>query len=433
MKKILVLGSGGREHVIAETLARSRQSVQLIGYGSNNNPGLLNLCEHYEIGNLNNFSHIQKTVREHNVDWAIIGPETPLANGIRDFLNQLDVLVVGPTKKAAQLESSKGFARNLLNKYGIPGNPRFQIFRSEAGIKEFLTELGENYVIKADGLMGGKGVKVAGDHLNNHEEAINYSLFCIKNCGQVIIEEKLIGQEFSLMSLTDGQTLSDFPPVQDHKRAYEFDQGPNTGGMGSYSDSNHLLPFLSQQDLQKAHEINRAVIEALKQEISEPYQGILYGGFMLTKNDVHLIEYNVRFGDPEAMNILPILESDFADCCEAIFSNSLKEIPLKFASKATVCKYLVPEGYPDHPLKNVPIEINNFPSNVRLYYASVDQKKNGLYLCGSRALGIVGIADNLESAQSQVESAIGNIKGPLFHRRDIGTKALIQQKIAQME
>jgi phosphoribosylamine--glycine ligase len=230
------------------------------------------------------------------------------------------------------------------------------------------------------------------------------------------------------MSFCDGVHVSDMPPVQDHKRAFEGNTGPNTGGMGSYSDANGLLPFLVQKDLDDAHEITVQVAAALKKETGVMFKGIMYGGFMKTKNGVKLIEYNARFGDPESMNVLPILKTDFVSVCEAILDGTLDKLKIEYEKKATVCKYLVPEGYPEKPRAGERIVIASEAkqsNEAKMYYSSVDQKADGLYTSSSRAIAFVGIADTLEQAEKIAESACSGVKGPVFHRKDIGTRALI--------
>ena len=287
-------------------------------------------------------------------------------------------------------------------------------------------------MVKADGLKSGKGVKVSGDHLFTTDEGVAYAEQCLKEDGKVMVEEKFIGQEFSLMSFVDGENVASMPAVQDHKRAYDGDKGPNTGGMGSYSCADHSMPFLNASDLQDAHDINVAVAKAVYEETGVYYKGIMYGGFIAVKNGVRLIEYNVRFGDPEAMNVLPILRTDFSEICQAIIAGELKGMKIKFEKKATVCKYLVPDGYPDKPVKGVKIEIGDIPEGVKTYYASVDQRDDGLYLGGSRAVAFVGMADNLEDASAIATSALGSVKGPVFYRKDIGTKELIGKRVEMM-
>jgi len=199
--------------------------------------------------------------------------------------------------------------------------------------------------------------------------------------------------------------------------------------MGSYSCENHLLPFLKKEDVDKALEITKKVADAIYEETGEYYKGVMYGGFILTKDGIKLLEYNARFGDPEAMNILPILKTDFTSICQAIIVQELDRIKVEFEKKATVCKYVVPEGYPDNPIKNEKIEINEIKNNGKMYYASVEEKEDGLYMTGSRAIAFLGIGDNLEEAEKIAEEAVSGVKGKVFHRKDIGTKELIQKRI----
>jgi len=246
-------------------------------------------------------------------------------------------------------------------------------------------------------------------------------------------QEKFIGQEFSLMAFVDGKTVVSMPAVQDHKRAYDGDKGPNTGGMGTYSCENHSLPFLQESDVKDAQAINVAVAEALYKETGRYYKGIMYGGFIAVRDGVRLIEYNVRFGDPEAMNVLPILKTDFVDICLAMINGTLADLNVEFEKKATVCKYLVPEGYPDNPCKDKKVEVGVIPPQVKTYYASVDQREDGLYLSGSRAIAFVGIADSLDEASAIATSALGMVEGPVFYRKDIGTKELIDKRLKMMK
>lgn len=414
--KVLLIGSGGREHAIAAKLKANPQ-VELFCFASHLNPGIKKLGE-IKIGNIENIGEIVSYAQAIEPDWAIVGPEAPLAAGV---VNALAVPTIGPTKELAQLESSKAFARELLEKNNIPGNPRHKIFTHLQGAEEFMEELGE-FVIKPDGLTGGKGVKVKGDHFQTIEEALVYC----RDLDKFLIEEKLVGQEFSLMSFADGQHLVHMPLVQDHKRAFVNDQGPNTGGMGSYSCPDYSLPFLQPRDLQEAKKVNEAVLKVLP-----GLKGIMYGGFIAVKDGIRLLEYNVRFGDPEAMNVLVILQTDLAEICQAMLNGTLNKISVQFAPLATVCKYLVPEGYPDNPVKNVKIEIEKNCENI--YYASVEEKANSFYLKGSRAIAAVGVAETLEEAEQKAEREIEKIKGPLFHRPDIGTQELIQKRIVMMK
>lgn len=234
MTKILLIGNGAREHVIAETLKKSKHEVELFVVGKTKNPGLVNLAKEYLLADVTNKDAIRDFALRMQPDFAILGPEAPIAAGIADLLLQLEIHSVSPLQTVGRLESSKSFTRDLLEKYKIHGNPKFKTFTSDEGLEKFFDELEDNFVVKADGLKGGKGVKVSGDHLNGKAEGLAYARECLKESGRVVVEEKLIGQEFSLMSFCDGEHTAEMIAVQDHKRAYEGDKGPNTGGMGSY-------------------------------------------------------------------------------------------------------------------------------------------------------------------------------------------------------
>lgn len=429
--RILLVGNGAREHIMAEKLAASPKCKELIVFASALNPGIEKLSRVYHVGNTSDAKAVREFAEKYLPDFAIIGPENPIAAGVVDELMEANIPCASPTKKLGQLESSKAFTRALLEKYHVPGNPYFRTFESDEGMLDYAQSLGQ-FVVKADGLHGGKGVLVQGDHFETAEEGIEAAKKFIESDGYVIIEEKFIGQEFSLMSFVDGEHVVDMPPIQDHKRAFVGDKGPNTGGMGTYNYPKNL-PFLTDQDLKDAHEITVKVAAALKQELGVPYKGIMYGGFIAVRNGVRLIEYNARFGDPEAMNALSLLETDFVDVCLATINGTLDELKIKFAKKATVCKYVVPEGYPTNPRKGDRIEIWECPEDVHYYLASVDQREDGLHMLGSRAIAFVGIADTIEAAEQIAQKGVASVKGLVFFREDIGTQELIQKRVEMMK
>lgn len=432
--KVLIIGSGAREHAIARALQRSPQKPEIYCCATSHNPGIKKIVKEMWIGNSCNSNEILKQAQHWKIDIAIIGPEAPLEKGLANILWDHSIPTVGPKSKLAQLETSKAFTRNLLKKYNIHGSPLYQVFQDMSGVQEFLRKLGEgNYVIKANGLMGGKGVKVAGDHLHSFAEALQFCHEIIAAGQSFVIEEKLIGQEFSLLCFCDGNSLIPMPAVQDHKRAFVNDEGPNTGGMGSYSDANHRLPFLTEADIREANQINQSVLDALTSEYRERYIGILYGSFMATKHGVRLIEYNARFGDPEAMNVLAILKSDFLAICQAMVMGRLSPQLVQFENCATVCKYAVPEGYPDHPLKNFQINVSQVKNPDQLYFAAVDERDGQLFATGSRAVAVVGVAKTIAEAEKIAEEEIQLVKGSLFHRPDIGTEELIRKRVKQMQ
>lgn len=432
--KFLIIGSGAREHAIAAALHRSVQMPQIFCLGSSLNPGISALCIDYATGNISDPAFITHQAKEWKIEIAIVGPEAPLEQGVADALWALQIPTIGPKKTLARIETSKSFARDLMQKYQLPGLPRYRTFENMNGVDAFLHTFPEDgYVVKANGLMGGKGVKVAGVHLQSYAEALAFCEEIIATKQTIVIEEKLIGQEFSFMCFCDGETLVPMPIVQDHKRAFVGDVGPNTGGMGSYSDVNHRLPFLTEQDVADALVINHSVIRALTTETSEKYVGVLYGSFIATSNGVAVIEFNARFGDPESLNVLSILSSDFVELCRAWVSGRLHPELVRFEHQATVCKYAVPNGYPDAPIKNGVIELGELNPETHLYLAAVDLRNNQLIATGSRTAACVGVADSLNKAEHAAENAIRNIHGPVFHREDIGTAPLIQKCIDMMQ
>lgn len=437
-KKILLIGNGGREHALAKALARSPQKPEIYNFASAINPGIQKLCQKVFVGNLTDLKEAQAVAKNIEPHFAIIGPDDPIGAGMNNALQALGIKSFAPTKANAQLESSKSFTRNLLKKYNIPGNPDYVVSTDTLSEdrKKFFDTYEGNIVVKADGLMGGKGVLVAGDHFTSFAEADEFAQKAIEKFGKVVLEEKFIGQEFSLISLVDGKTVLDTPAIQDHKRAFEGDTGPNTGGMGCYSDEKNSLPFLTPKDLADAHEITKQTMHALEKENGVPYCGVMYGGFIATKKGVKLIEYNARFGDPEALNILPILETDFVEICEKAIEQKLNTIgQLSFAKKATVVKYLCPEGYPDNPVKNVPFALSKDFTETpeqQIFFASVAEENHQLILKGSRAIGLLGIGDTLEEALIKCNDLLQYFDGPLFSRKDIGTQELIQKRIDHM-
>lgn len=424
MIKPAVVGRDGRTSAIIKTLCASPRVAEvpcLSPWKGGSGPAAI--------------AEVLEAARAAKPDFVIVGPEAPLAVGVVDALAAIGVPCIGPTRSLARVESSKAFTRALMARHKIPGNPEHRVYGTLDGVEAYLKELGE-FVVKPDGLTGGKGVKVSGTHLGSIAEALAYagSLFKLGH-PSVIVEEKLDGEEFSLQSLCDGENVRDLIVVQDHKRAWEGDLGPNTGGMGAYSCEDHRLPFLRAEDLRTASEITASVARALRADTGEAYRGVLYGGFMLTRQGVRLLEYNARFGDPEALNVLAVLKTDFADVCEAIISGGLDDVPLEFEPLATVCKYVVPQGYPERSVTNARISLERVPpetERLRYYLAAVEDRADGLYLMGSRAVGFVGIGRTLDEAEGIAEAAAAAVKGPVFHRKDIGTRDLIRIRTEHM-
>lgn len=428
---ILLIGNGAREHIMGQKLFESPHCDQLLVYGKTLNPGLKSIAHEYHVGDLMDNAAIVEFAKKFNVDLAVVGPEAPLVNGVVDALEAADVSCASPTKACAQLEGSKSFTRELIAKYNLDGNPGFRTFTTPDGMMEFAQELGQ-IVVKADGLHGGKGVWVQGDHFENLEEGVAQAKKFLASDGSVVIEEKLVGQEFSLMSFVDGETVVDMPPIQDHKRAHDGDTGPNTGGMGTYSTGKNL-PFLNDADLKIAHAITVQVANALKEELGQPFKGVMYGGFMAVKNGVRLIEYNARLGDPEAMNALSLLETDFVEVCQAIANGTLSELEVKFSDQATVCKYVVPKGYPTDPVRGEELIVGELPDGANVYFASVDQGSDKrLIMTGSRAAAFIGVGEALQEAEQLAQKGVEQAEGPIFYRTDIGTKAVVEKKVEMM-
>jgi len=431
MKNVLVLGSGAREVAIARSISQSLIKNSIFCISKDVNPQIMELCEDYLVLDINNVSEIVSYSKKRGINLAIIGPENPLANGVVNELECAGVRCVGPKKEVALIETSKAFARTIIDLCCPEKNPRRREFDSIEGVESFIGQLGEEYVIKFDGLMGGKGVRVSGEHLKTVSEGLDYADEIVESGGKFLIEEKLIGEEFSLMSFVDGEICKHMPIVQDHKRAYEGDTGPNTGGMGTYSFGNHSLPFLNEKNVKEAQETNELVAKQLLKQTGTPYVGVLYGGFMLTRGGVKVIEYNARFGDPEAMNVLSILKSDFLAICISIVDGNLKEQEVSFESLATVCKYVVPLGYPDKPSKGFEVHCNQ--NDLSLFLASVMMKNQKLIACGSRTAAVVGKSEDVDKAEAIAEKGVSKISGSLFHRKDIGTEKLISSRVQRMK
>lgn len=435
---VLIVGKDARTDAIAAACSASPQHPRLFALAEMLIPGLVDKCEQvFVVPSLLDPSVLADIVGQVRPHLAIVGPEEPLAAGYTDALRASGIPVFGPSKRLAQIESSKAWARDLLRRYDIPGNPDYRVFNSAAGLREYLEALG-TFVVKPDGLTAGKGVRVFGEHLHSIDEAMDYAASVLDVHGQVQIEEKLEGQEFSLQTITDGKTWIHCPLVQDHKRAYNGDQGPNTGGMGSYSCADFSLPFLTPDDVADAHAITEQVISALAEDTGEPYVGVLYGGFMATRDGVRLIEYNSRFGDPEAMNVLPLLKADFVDLCMAASVGELARVDYAFEAKATVCKYIVPEAYPapSAPRTIVVPEDSLAAGDVRWYWAASKQEGDQTFMTSSRAGAFVGIGDSLEEAERAAERAAQNLaelSGGVRHRTDIGRTNVIEARVQHMK
>lgn len=437
---ILVIGCGGREHAIAQAIKRSKELVKLFVFGGYINPALNQIADNYVIIDIKNNELVVEEALELEIDLAIIGPEAPLANGLADQLWKVEIACVGPTKDYAQIESSKYFSRQLLyeadlNRY----SPEWVVVTKEnlANLNNILTEqFNNNYVIKADGLRGGKGVKLSGSDFKTVEEGIKYCQQLISEDNYCLIEEKLVGEEFSLFSLCGGPKLQHFPPVQDYKKAYDDDLGPNTGGMGSIILKDNF-PFLNNDDIHRAQQLNEMVVNELNNKFSKSndkgYVGILYGSYMKTNSgDIKIIEYNCRFGDPEAINLLHLLESDFVNHMIDMVTDEHDQTELKLRKEHCLVRYVCPEGYPEKPLKNIEIDLSGVnqeyleSEHPNIIMASLEQTSipNQPRMLGSRALAVVHSGTDLDNVIADVNETLLQIKGKVFFRLDIGNKYL---------
>ena len=433
--KVLTVGGGGREHAAVEALYRS--GAEIYAVMKNANPGIISKSKEHLLCDEKDVARVCEFAKEKGVELAYIGPEAPLEVGIVDALEAQGVKCAAPTKAAARIETSKTFMRELVDKYGIEGNLGFASFDNAKDAEEYLKGIDHEIVVKPVGLTGGKGVKVQGEHLNSFEETMEYiNEIFDQNIGGagVILEERAVGEEFTQMVFVDGRNIVPLPLVQDHKRAYEGDVGPNTGGMGSYTDGDHLLPFITQTEREEAIAILQSIVDAMAEE-GCPYHGTMYGQFMLTVNGPRIIEINARFGDPEAMNVLPILESGFTDICWKMATGTLGK-DAEFARKATVCKYVVPRGYGVKSESGHEISVDEkaiAECGATVYYANVDVKDGKLVTGTSRSVGVVGIADTLEEAEQNCEKALKHVVcDAIVVRHDIGTRALVQKRVDHM-
>ncbi|WP_435154249.1 phosphoribosylamine--glycine ligase [Haladaptatus sp. DFWS20] len=421
---VLLVGGGGREHAIARSLADG--NATLYACAGNRNPGIISLADGFETLDTTNTTAVVSYANDVGATLAVVGPEGPLAAGVADALEDAGIYAFGPMQAEARIETDKAFQRRFMQEHDIPGCPDFETFDDTESACEYIDEYDGDLAVKPAGLTGGKGVKVIGDQVTP-EEAMAY--LHDSDYDRVVLEERLVGEEFTVQALVANGQLRVTPAIQDHKRAYEGDEGPNTGGMGSYSDASLELPFMDEDDYHEAVDVLKATVDAL-----DDYRGVLYGQFMLTADGVKVIEFNARFGDPEAMNTLPVLTTDFLDVLVAARDGN--DLPkLTFESQATVCKYGVPTGYPTDPEAGAKLQIS--PENAGdaiLFYASVDERDDGIYTTTSRSFAVVGLGETISEAEEIAEAAL-SVAGEdgLHMRHDIGTDALIQRRIDHME
>lgn len=410
---VLVIGSGGREHAIVEALKRSPKATKI--YAAPGNAGIAELAECVAIKD----TEVEKLVefaKSHNVELTVVGPEAALAVGVVDRFREEGLKIFGPTKAAAEIEASKDFAKRLMVKYDVP-TAAYATFTDFEEAMAYVRKGSLPTVLKYDGLAAGKGVVIA-ETMEEAEATLRDMLLDTKfGEGRVVIEEFLTGEEFSLMCFVAGNKICPMPVAQDHKRAYDNDEGPNTGGMGAYTE----LPFITAEDHAYAMQnIMQRVADAMVEE-GVPFTGVLYGGLMKTPNGIKVIEFNARFGDPETEVVLPRLQSDAVDVFMAVANN---EQPTTLWSKeATLGIVLASKGYPGSYDKGFAIR-GTERVDAKIFHMGTARKDGELVTAGGRVMIVVASAPSLEEALKKARQEIANIEcDNLFHRTDIGAKA----------
>jgi phosphoribosylamine--glycine ligase len=432
--KILVIGGGGREHALCWKLAQSKRVKKL--YCAPGNAGIAGVhCQNgtaTEIVDIDaeNSEGLLRFARGERPDLVVIGPEAPLCEGLVDKLDlELNIPAFGPRKRGAELEASKIFTKSLLRKNGVP-TADFGVFTDYEKALAYVREHGGPLVIKADGLAAGKGVLMA-KTTEEAEAAVKRAMVDAEfgaAGSKIIIEETLCGEETSVITLTDGQALAILPSTQDHKRIGDNDTGPNTGGMGAYSPAPAVTPEVEGRIVR---EILVPTLHALRRE-DRPYNGVLYAGIMLTAGGPKLLEYNVRFGDPECQCILPRLKSDLVDVIEAVMTGKLEEFNLEIADDPAVCVVLASEGYPGKAISGKTIEgldkNGQLPGieDIQVFHGGTTRAKNGaLTTRGGRVLGVTATAAALPQAVKRAYEGVKKIKFKgMQYRRDIAARAL---------
>lgn len=415
---ILVIGSGGREHALYWKLSESPQTEQI--YAIPGNPGMgasaaIALDDH---------AAILRFVKEHEIGLVVVGPEVPLMNGLVDELEAAGIRAFGPRANAAEIEGSKSFAKDLMKKYGIP-TARYEVFTAAEPARAYIRQEGAPIVVKADGLAAGKGVIVA----MTEQEALDAVDAIMEDHSfgdagaRVVIEEFMEGEEASLLAFTDGTTIRPMISAQDHKRAYDGDRGPNTGGMGTYAPA----PVMTSEMTERAvEEILKPTIAAMAKE-GRVYRGCLYLGLMVTADGPKVVEFNARFGDPETQVVLPLLDSDLVAIMCACADGTLADVPIRWKDGAAVCVVLASGGYPGHYEKGQEIHglADAEAMGALVFHAGTAMKGGKLVTNGGRVLGVVGRGADISSAVDAAYAAATKISfKDAYYRKDIAHRAL---------
>ena len=420
--KIAVIGSGGREHAICNSLKNSNRVSKI--YCIPGNAGTNLIAKNVKI-ELNNFQKIKNFILEKKIDLVVIGPEKPLVDGIVDYLESYNIKVFGPNKIASQLEGSKIFTKKICEKYKIP-TAKFGIFKNSNDAKKFLNDSNFPLVIKADGLAAGKGVYIC-DNLEQSTVAVK-EIFNGKfgEAKEILIEEFLKGEEMSFFVISDGKTFKTFGTAQDHKRVFEGDKGKNTGGMGAYSPSRLESSSLNQKIIEK---IIKPTFKSLE-NLNTSFVGFLYAGLMIIDNEPFLIEYNVRMGDPECQTILPKLKTDFLEVIKSCVEKKLNSISFEWKEEKSICIVLCSKGYPDKFINNV--EIKNLDKvtlnkNEFIFHAGTNNEDLKIFSNGGRVLNFVILSKEFKDSREKALSLINQINWTNgFFRKDIGFKVITE-------
>ena len=419
---VLIIGGGGREHTIAYKVKQSIRVKKI--FCTPGNAGILKICEPVPVPP-DDFPGLAKFASKNNVGLTIVGPEVPLCAGIVNEFHNRNLQIFGPDKKGAQLEGSKIFAKEFMKKYGIP-TADFECFDNQKKALTYIDKKGAPLVVKADGLAAGKGVMVC-QTVIEAKQAVKLIMEdkAFGDSGkQLLIEDMLYGEEASILALTDGKTIIPLEPSQDHKAVYDDDQGPNTGGMGAYSPAPVVTPGIMEQVKRK---VLQPALEGLRSEKMD-FRGVLYAGLMIKDAQISVLEFNVRFGDPETQAVLPRLKTDFVDVCLATADGKLNSIELKWDPRPAICVVMASGGYPGKYHKHLPIsgiedaEVNK---NVIVFHSGTDTRHGELVTNGGRVLGVTALGDDLSTAIETAYEAVEKIHFDQRHFRwDIGAKAL---------
>ena len=420
--RILVIGGGGREHALVWKLAQSPQVDKI--FVCPGNPGMKNLAECIALP-LTDLEKVADFAQQEAIDLTVVGPEATLVAGIVDVFSKRGLAIFGPTAAAAEIEGSKAFSKQLMAKYGIP-TAFFKVCEDIPTAKAYIEEKGAPIVVKADGLAAGKGVVVAMTKAAALA-AVDDMMGDLKFGGagaRVVLEEYMEGEEASLLAFTDGETIVPMLAAQDHKRVNDGDEGPNTGGMGAYAPAPVMTDILKEKCVEL---VLKPTIEAMKAE-GRPYKGCLYAGLMIKGDDIKVVEFNARFGDPETQVVLPLLASDLVDVMLACAQGRLGEIEVKWSDAATVCVVMASGGYPESYKQGLPItglEAAGALPDTIVFHAGTKEVDGEIVTAGGRVLGITAIGKDIRAAKNKAYAAVEHIKFTDAHyRHDIAWRAL---------